>query len=362
MSSSPSSPTLTFPHPDLSPITGQPTNTTLQLLQKQLYANARAIYSTRGGGANGHLSLVMPAADYLARAGQAFVIPIHPGDAPVHAAAATAAQITETNRQFAHDLNEFTLFTTVTEELKKQILIAVESRYLSMLEDPDFGFADITARDMLTHLKAEYGQITNEEIESNREKLSAAWSPDDPIEDLWLRIQESQRYAAAAGEPITDAAALRLTLPVFEQTGVFTSATEKWRDLPAAEWTLPNFKAHFTKANKERLRKLTAQTAGYHGANATTMMPTHPAPPTAPAATVPTTAAAITAPNAAVRTDNGLTMHYCWTHGLGKNRAHTSATCNNKAEGHVDAATADNMMGGNDRIATRTTRPRAKIL
>jgi hypothetical protein len=42
--------------------------------------------------------------------------------------------------------------------------------------------------------------------------------------------------------------------------------------------------------------------------------------------------------------------YYCWTHGLGKNRVHTSATCNRKGEGHLDAATLDNMMGGNNTI------------
>ena len=49
-------------------------------------------------------------------------------------------------------------------------------------------------------------------------------------------------------------------------------------------------------------------------------------------------------------------MYYCWTHGLGKNRKHTSATCNNKAEGHKDEATADNMMGGNNKIMSARAR------
>jgi hypothetical protein len=57
--------------------------------------------------------------------------------------------------------------------------------------------------------------------------LTATWNPEDPIEELWQRIQEIQRFAAAAHEVITDAAALRLTLlGVFEATGVFITATE----------------------------------------------------------------------------------------------------------------------------------------
>ena len=40
--------------------------------------------------------------------------------------------------------------------------------------------------------------------------------------------------------------------------------------------------------------------------------------------------------------DNG---NYCWTHGYHVRNNHTSATCQNKAPGHQDQATHDNMMG-----------------
>jgi hypothetical protein len=37
---------------------------------------------------------------------------------------------------------------------------------------------------------------------------------------------------------------------------------------------------------------------------------------------------------------------YCWTHGYRVCKGHDSATCNNKAEGHKDAATCSNTMNG----------------
>jgi hypothetical protein len=45
---------------------------------------------------------------------------VHPGNAPVHAANSTAAQIVEveTNCQFKHELADHRLFLTVAEELK----------------------------------------------------------------------------------------------------------------------------------------------------------------------------------------------------------------------------------------------------
>ena len=85
---------------------------------------------------------------------------------------------------------------------------------------------------MLTHFRTTYATIEPEEIERNRNALTTTWNPEEPIEDLWNRIKEIQRFATDAQEPITDAAALRLTLGVFEATSVLTTATEKWRDKP----------------------------------------------------------------------------------------------------------------------------------
>jgi hypothetical protein len=355
---------LTFPHPELTHIVGTPTNPTIQILQRQLYANALAIHSTRGGGANGHLAILMPAAQYLLRSAVAFNPPVHPGDAPVHPANSTGNQINETNRQYKQDLEDFQIFVNLRTTLKQQLINAIDIDFLRILEDPDFGFTDVTPLAMLEHLKTTYGTISRDDIEANRTKLSVELNVDEPIEVLWVRLQEIQRFAQAANEPITDATAIRLTLPVFEKSGVFGTVTEKWRDKPDAEWTFANFKAHFEKGNKERLRKLTAKTAGYHGANnVTSTVKTDSSNDTLPT-TITTdvqsqgTAAAattLTDDTKSIRTNNNITMYYCWSHGLGKNRAHTSASCNNKREGHQDAATADRIMGGNNRIMERNT-------
>jgi hypothetical protein len=123
---------------------------------------------------------------------------------------------------------------------------------------------------MLTHLCTTYGAITQAELETNRNHLTADWPPKDPIEDLWLCIWEIQCFALAGNEPISDSTALHLTLEILEKTGVFISATECWGKIDEANWILPNFQLHFTKANKECCHKLTAQMAGYHGAHTTT--------------------------------------------------------------------------------------------
>jgi hypothetical protein len=79
-------------------------------------------------------------------------------------------------------------------------------------------------------------------------------------------------------------AATRLALAAFKNAGVFARAAKKWHDKPAVQHALPLFKIHFNFENKERLRKLTAQTAGFHGANQAIAPPTTAAAAAAPAA------------------------------------------------------------------------------
>jgi hypothetical protein len=78
-----SSPKFMFPFETSTPGNSKPTNTTSQLLQRQLFSSARSIPSAQGGGLHSHLPILVGNADYTARVGFGFVVPIHPGLQPV---------------------------------------------------------------------------------------------------------------------------------------------------------------------------------------------------------------------------------------------------------------------------------------
>lgn len=341
--------TLTFPHATLTPVSGKPTSTSIKLLTKELFTNARAIPSTRGGGAHGHLGLALDAVAYLALTGQAFDLPAHPGPSPVHREGATRDVIAETIRLFNAVLTELTVANSVKQELKKQIIEAVDHLYLADLEDDTFGFADVSIPTMLDHLATTYGTLTRIELERNRASIATAWNLDDPIETLWSNLKEIRRISIAGNDELTDRTIIELTIAMFEKTGVFTFACDTWNRRAANHQTFANFVIHFNDENKDRLRKLTAAQAGYHTANLAAI-PVTPLPPDVPA--VPAAAnAAIQRPQQVITNDN-VRMYYCWSHGLGTNSKHTSATCTNPAEGHKADATVTNMQGGNNTIMT----------
>jgi hypothetical protein len=334
MTTTTGSPRFPFPHAELTPIVGKPTAVDVQLLQKKVYANTRAVHCTRGGGANGYLGITMDPAVYLARAGKAFIPPAHPGNQLVHAANATVAQTTVANRTYDDE--------EVREAIRQQILTAVDATYHGVLADADFGYADVTISVILTHLRFTYAKLTGDDLETNRTQLATMWNPDEPIENLWLRIKHIRAVATAGQEPITDSTVIRLTLVALDQAGVYAHPIKTWRDKPDTDRTWNNFVPHFEHSEKERIRLLTGANAGYHGANKA--IETHP-----PSAITPQNLAAAATTGTQFQY-NTCPLFYCWTHGLNRNPQHTSGTCSSKGKGHKDDATLDNRQGGNAHI------------
>ena len=68
-----------FEYPTLDKIHGKPTFSTLTTLKKQLKSNAQSVVSDLGGGAHGHLGLVLSPEEYTAVSNTAYTRPDHPG-------------------------------------------------------------------------------------------------------------------------------------------------------------------------------------------------------------------------------------------------------------------------------------------
>lgn len=259
-------PALTFPHPELTSIEGVPEFSSLQQLKRQLFANASAIHSTRGNGALGHAALVLGVAGYnaLANAGQVgapnnWIAPVHPGPEPVIPAGATAAQINQIRDQYYRDLKEINTCNMVEASLKKQLIAAVDRDYICSLEDPNFGFAQVTTRQLIEHLDTAYGQVDQDALDVNRAELELPWEPTESIEPLYKRLIKCQQIAQAGNDPITDVTLVRVGRKILMDTGQFDLDIREWDRRPAANQDWQNFRTFFTVANKERAKKMTAK-------------------------------------------------------------------------------------------------------
>ena len=114
---------LIFPIPVLTPIIGRPTNSTLQVLQQQLYQNARAIPCDLGGGVDGHLGLIMTPGTYLTRPNAIrFVVPDSPGLLAAPPNDVNMLVVAEHKRVYNNNIKVFQKYQSVRNALIQQIM------------------------------------------------------------------------------------------------------------------------------------------------------------------------------------------------------------------------------------------------
>ena len=172
----------TFPLPTLTRIVGQPTYEYIKEPNEGINANAASIFTTRGGGAHGHLALTVSPAVYATLSATAFVAPTLP--AAVNPAGLTGPQIAEANQIYAEQLTEFHLYVNVQNVLKKQIVAAVKPIFLQSIQELYVGFANRKAYELLCHLYKNYADISADNLEANDKQLREPWDPNTPFVTL----------------------------------------------------------------------------------------------------------------------------------------------------------------------------------
>jgi hypothetical protein len=126
-----------FPHPILPIVQGEPDYQTIHAIRNLLQANARAIDTHLGGGALGHLGLIVSDASYAmmdpaTEAGPTlWESPSDPGRAPGNTDG-TAAQISAARHTWNEAVHTYRTYTSVQQALKKQIITVVEPMYLDI--------------------------------------------------------------------------------------------------------------------------------------------------------------------------------------------------------------------------------------
>jgi hypothetical protein len=239
-----------YPHPVLQTVQGEPDYQTIHAIRKSLQADSRAIDTHLGGGALGHLGLIVSDASYamIAPATDSgpilWVSPTAPGRAPANTDG-TAAEISAARHIWEEDVQTYRTYTSVQQALKKQIISVFELTYLDVLNDNMDGFANISARDMLDHIFGTYGNITAVDLEINFEHMCQAWDTQQPVESLFKQIQECADYYEAGGVLIGHPQKINVGYAKIFATGHFMSACRQWNEKPLAEKTWAQFKPNF---------------------------------------------------------------------------------------------------------------------
>jgi hypothetical protein len=148
-----------FPNPVLPKIDNEPTFKDIQVTTRLLNANAISIPSMAGGGAHGHLGIIMTQVEYAAISASPWVEPFNPNDIPIIPSGTNAVDADQLARMHAECRSIYTNRINVEQALKKLILEAYDNMYTSQLEYYLLQYANRSALEILMHLKQTYGFI-----------------------------------------------------------------------------------------------------------------------------------------------------------------------------------------------------------
>ena len=238
-----------FKHAALTRITGNPKYADLQSMYRECKANAQSVPCNIGGGANGHLGLIISANAYnTISPGTAYFRPTNP--APyVQGENATGPQIAEGNRRYHEATRLFQEANQLESTLQNQIAAALDSTVMMPCLNEETGTVEGTVQDTMQYLFTTYGNITSASLITKKHTLTThVYVHDDPIITIFNKIHKYAAMAEAQGAPETDQQLINIGMVIIQNATIFATHVEDWEKRIAANKTWPHFKTFFTNA------------------------------------------------------------------------------------------------------------------
>ena len=380
-----------FEFPELQKIRGEPTSESLFVLRNELKANAAAAPSQLGGGAHGHLGLILTPVQYALLSPIPFTRPTFPVSLVIPAGT-TSIQATSLRDTHAEAVRVFREVTGVEKALIQQLVIAIDGPYLVALRNRHTNSITGPIAVILKHLQENYGKITPQVLQEKDDALMRmSYNPQEPIDVIFNAIEDLNELATIANTPMSESQSMNKAYILLNRTGQFKDSIREWNRLLTHTWLL--FTQHFRRAHLELRETTNLSLEAAQQANLVTQVvqgvqnALQPRVEEANAVAVANAVAEFSSAKMLPQlleqmrqmqtviltlqsTNNSNQNHqqqpasrggnkkskprvydrprtydkYCWTHGA---CAHTSATCNNKSSAHQIAATFANKMGGN---------------
>jgi hypothetical protein len=223
-------------------ITGEPDYPSIGQTIQTLYGNAASLPTTIGGGAHGHIGLIMITIFYATLTPTAYMVPDDPGPVVTHAANATPSareRNTSTYKEARHIYNNN---ANMDLALKTQIIDAIKDRYLCELRNKYTGYLGVTARDLIDHLLDRYGKITPADIVACKQRINEPIDASQPIDVYFQKIDDCIQYADDGQVAFTTAKIFQTTYHAISTSGFYNDACKEWRKKPSGDKNWRNFK------------------------------------------------------------------------------------------------------------------------
>ena len=240
-----------FEFSTLTKIHGDPTFDSIKTLHNQLKTNSQTIPSNLGGGAHGHLGLVLNAAQYALLSNAPFIHPEHPGTLVIPPNT-TQHMSTTMREQHTETLRVFNEVNAVEKSLRQPIITAVEPSYLAALRNRQTNSINSSIDQIISHLYDTYDNVTPRSLQDYEDRVKQMiYDPMQPIDDVFNAVMDLVDYSDAAQAPYTQQQTINIAYIILSRPGKFGKLILKWNRLGRNQKTWLHFKVHFRQAQKE---------------------------------------------------------------------------------------------------------------
>ena len=258
-----------FQYPVLTKIHGEPTFESIRTLHNEIKANALSVVSTLGGGAHGHLGLVLSLADYARITIVPYLRPAHPGILTIAAGTANyeAERLTKEHREAIREWRET---EDVEKTIIKQIVAAIDAKYLKALRNRLTNSITSSVAQVIRYLKDRYGIVPPDILaEAERDVRNLHYDLREPISMIFDDIEDLELLGIEAKIAYTPQQLINFATDILIKNSAFEQTLIAWNSKPIADKTWDNLKAHFEAAHLSLrlVRGRTMQDSGFHQAN-----------------------------------------------------------------------------------------------
>jgi hypothetical protein len=142
-----------------------------------------------GGGAHGHLGIIMTQVEYADISATPWVEPYNPNAIPIIPPGTNSVDAAQIARMHDEFRRIYTNIINVDQELSIIILEAYNNMYTYQLEDYLLQYVNSLALEVRMHLKQTYVFINPTQLADNYNKITAPISFQDSIETLFKQIE-----------------------------------------------------------------------------------------------------------------------------------------------------------------------------
>jgi hypothetical protein len=152
-------------------------------------------------------------------------------------------------------------YHNIYQAFKKLTIDKFEDPFLNALTDEIAGYANCMSLQFVSHLLTYYAMIAPTELIQNYERLNTPFDSNQPISNLFQKIQDARALVAMGDQPYSDALIVIIA---------FTLICRAWQARAVVKKRWMQFKRYFTVAHQEFcLTNQTTQQSGFHSANMT---------------------------------------------------------------------------------------------